>query len=485
MTGMATTQTSLRRTGRAVVVLAASEIVAKIATFLMFMLAARMVGLTEFGVMSFGWSLGVLLLVIPSLGLDTRVIQLGSADPDNLDRYYGAIVVIRMVVAVVVMAATTVVTIALSGWSGDTATVLILVGATLLDPFNDACRSACAVLQRQEGPAIVMVIQRVAALLMTIGGILVTGCPWVGALGYLIACAIGVGCMFVATRRVGAVPALRGVGPEIRLILRAAPVLGLETVSTMGLFRLDSALIAAILGTVAVGLYSTGYRIFETVLFVSWSVSRAFIPIIASRPEDLDHVREWCRRFVFVVAIAYVPYCTVLAVRGDDIVGLLFGSEFVTDGLMLSLAFSPMLFGIAHMASSVLTARKPDPMVVVASLAALALNIGLDFWLLPWIGIVGAGIATTGAFALQAAVLLVGLYRYIGPFVPVRPVLVTVLASIVAGSCAWLIGPLMAALAVSLVTFIATFALVLWVADRRYFDALVVLALRRDHQVAV
>ncbi|GAB4003846.1 oligosaccharide flippase family protein [Nocardioides ultimimeridianus] len=408
-------RSAVRRTTLAAIALGLSEILGKIATFLVFLFAARLLGIAEFGVFSWGLSLGMLLMMIPSFGLDARVLQLGSLHPERIDRLYGALVGIRLIAFGVVLALTAVVTLVNSGPSAETLVVLSLVAACLLDPLNDACRSACGALQRQEAPAVVMVAQRFLTLALCIGPMAATGKLWCGALGYLIGVIIGNIGMFVAAGRAGARPRWRGSLADARDILRAAPVLGMEAMSTMGLFRIDAAIIALMVGTSAVGVYNASYRIFETVLFVSWSMSRAFMPIIAARPADARHVGTWTQRWLVVVVTLYLPYGTVLAVRGDDLVGALYGDAYVTPGLMASLAFAPVLFGMAHLAGTVLVARRPDPLVVIASLAALAVNVGLDVVLLPRIGIVGAGVATSLAFVLQAAILLGAVLRFTGP----------------------------------------------------------------------
>lgn len=465
---------TLRRTRSAVVALVMSEIMGKSATFVMFLVAARLLGIAQFGVFTFGWSLGLLLSVIPSLGLDARVLQLGSVRPESLDRSFGALVAIRVVLAAATMAVTSVVTLAATGPTANTLTILMLVAAFLIDPLNDACRTACGVLQKQEFPAAVMVFQRVAALVLSVGLAVRFHAAWGAALGYLLGCAVGVACMFLAARRAGARARIREGRSEVSKILRAAPVLGLEAVSTMGLFRLDAALIAMFLGTTAVGVYGASYRIFETMLFVSWTLSRAFIPVIASRPDDAEHVRTWSRRCVVLVVSLYLPYGTALAIRGDALVGRLYGQEFISRGLMPALAFAPLLFGLAHLSGSILVSRRPDPRVVVASLSALVVNVGLDVVLLPRIGINGAGYATSLAFLLQSTILIMGIRRFVGRLGVSRQVALVAAASGAAAATMLVVGPLLPSLLAGGVAYG-----VVWLVLVRIFDPSMLLGLRR------
>jgi O-antigen/teichoic acid export membrane protein len=200
-------------------------------------------------------------------------------------------------------------------------------------------------------------------------------------------------------------------------------VLGLNAFASMGLFRIDTALVGVMLGTTAVGVYAANYRIFETVTFVTWTLTRGIVPVVASRPDDLEHVRRWAQISMAAMLAAYLPYGVLMALRGDDIVTALLGAEYADPGLLVALALAPALFGIGHQCASLLLALRPDPVVLVASVLALVVNIGLNLVLIPWCGLLGAAVATTVSFGAQAVVLLVVVHRRIGPVVAPRHLL--------------------------------------------------------------
>ncbi|GAA1525554.1 oligosaccharide flippase family protein [Nocardioides humi] len=449
----------LRRTGAAIVTLAVAELLGKVATFVTFLLLARILGVAEFGVLSFGWSLGLLLAVFSSLGLEARLTQLGSARPDLLDRCYGALVGIRLVLSAAVLVPTAIVLFATMAPASALA-VTLLVAAGLAETLVDASRAACGARQRQHLSAVVLVIQRFSALVLAVGVLLATSSVWWTALGYLLATCVGVVGMHIAAHRAGVRLRMRGSRAEVRMILEAAPVMGLGAVASMGMFRIDAALIGIILGTTAVGVYGAGYRVFETVLFVSWTLSRAYVPVIASRPDDREHVRLWAQRSLVVVAAIYVPYGVLLATRGDDLVGLLFGPEFVHRGLMWGLAAAPLLFGVSYLASTVLLALRPYPVVLVSSVVALAVNVGLNLWLIPRWGLTAAAFATSFAFLVESVIVLRALVRIVGQVVSARAMLVVGAASAAVGVALETIGPLPLALAVAAVGYLLVAALV-------------------------
>ncbi|MDQ6525675.1 oligosaccharide flippase family protein [Nocardioides sp. LHD-245] len=464
MTQVAEQADTLRRTGATVLALGASELLGKVATFLTVLVMARLLGVADFGLLSFGLSLGLLLSVLPGLGLDARVIQLGSARPELLDRCYGALVAIRVVVSGVVLTLTGVVLFA-TMTPHQAVVVALLVASCLLDTVTDASRAACAARRRQQLSALVLVLQRFSVLVLCAGMLLATRSAVDGAVGYLLGTAIGVLGMQVAAHRAGARPRVRGSGAEARLVLRAAPVTGLGDIAAMGVFRIDAALIGVLLGTTAVGIYGAGYRVFESILFVSWTLSRAFVPLIASRPDDRRHVGEWAERGLVLACAVYLPYGVVIALRGDDLVALLFGEQYVHPGVLLGLAAAPLLFGVTHVCASVLLALRPDPVVLVAGVLALAVNVAMNLLLVPRWGITAAAVATTTAFLVESVVLGIALSRITGRFCRLRPLAALVPGALVAGIVVELVDPVALAVPAGAVAFLAV-----WAAAARVVD---------------
>lgn len=443
---------TLRRTGLTVLSLGASELLGKVATLLTILVMARLVGVADFGVLTFGLSIGLILAVLTSLGLDSRVVQLGSARPELLDRCYGSLTAIRVALSGAVLVPTTAILFATMD-RGSAAAVALLVASCLADTLSDAARSACSALQRQHLAAAMLVVHRFATLALTAAALLASPSASHAALGYLAGTCVGVVAMHVAAHRAGARLVVRGSRQAAVMVMSAAPVTGVESMASMAVFRIDAAMIGVMLGSVAVGEYGAGYRLLESIVFVSWTLSRAYVPVIASRPEDTEHVRLWAQRALLVVCAVYLPYGVVTALRGDDLVRVLFGPDYVHHGVQLGLAAAPLLFGLMHLGATVLLALRPHPVVLVASLSALVLNIGLNLVLIPRWGITAAAVTTCLAFLVQSVILMRALTRITGSIFPVPALGAVAIASAAAGATVQAIDHLALALAASVVVF--------------------------------
>ena len=400
-----------RRHGRAVLTLSASEVAGKIATLLTFMLIARMSSVADYGLFAYGLSLGLLLAVLSSLGLDARLIQMAGRTRADSDAWLTALVAFRLMIGATMVVGLWIV---LAVIDVDPARRLVLVSlllAALIDTLNDAFRAAASVFDRQQGPAIVLVVQRFATLAFVAFGAATVADA---AVAYLVGTVIGAAAMAVVAQRAGARLRPSAVrSSHVRDLVVAIPVYGGNALVSMALFRIDIVILAALAGDVAVGHYSAAYRLIETALFISWSLSRVITPILAREGSSSGVATKTLGITYVVLTAVYLPYGVALAVDGDQIVTLLFGSGFETSAVFVWLALAPWLFAMGHLAATALLAWRPDRTVLLASILALGANIGLNFVLIPPFGAVGAAAATSLAFVVQIAVTFRSIRKHV------------------------------------------------------------------------
>ncbi len=463
-----------RRHGRAVLILSASEVAGKIATLLTFMLIARMSSVADYGLFAYGLSLGLLLSVLSSMGLDARLVQLAGRDRSHLDAWLTALVAFRALIGVAIMAGLWFVLVVVDVDPERRLVLVCLLLAALIDTVNDAFRAASSVYDRQQGPAIVLVVQRFVTLGLVAYGASGSGTVGHAAIAYLIGTVVGAVAMAAVARRAGAHLHPSSVrASHLRALVVAIPVYGGNALVSMALFRIDIVILAALAGDVAVGHYSAAYRLIETALFISWSLSRVITPILA-REGSSSRVSAQTLGVAYVVVTAiYLPYGVALAIDGDQIVDLLFGSGFQTSSVFLWLALAPWLFGLGHMAATALLSWRPDRTVLLASVLALSANIALNLVLIPRFDEVGAAAATTVAFAVQIAVTFYAIRRH----VLTGQVLTGVAIAVVSTLLMLVVMLAISSLWLSLVAGVLVYVCTWWVATRRFDPATAALVL--------
>lgn len=398
---------------RTVSVLAIAEIAGKVASFVMFAVAARLLGPAEFGQFTWSFNLALLLSAFVIWGFDFTLIQVASKHRDRLDAMLSDLLAIR---ALLTPLALLVVWVFPAGSSENTEVSLVMTLAVLADSSNQAIRSAAAVIDRQREVALNLVAQRLAtaaiavAVLFAGGG--VRGMSW----AYLVGTLIGAALMYWTAHRIGLSPSPRLVTRAgMRELLTSSTALGISTTLNMLAFRVDTLLLGWLMTSSAVGVYSAAYKLFETVLFVIWSVDRVALPTMAATEGD-EPIRRGVHRACSAVWALYVPYILVMVVQGESILNLVYGTPYGTDSLaaLQWLVVSLVPYSLQYLLASGLVARLRNRMVTWAAFAALVLNVVANLILIPRYGPAGAGMATFIAMAGQSVVLYLALRREVG-----------------------------------------------------------------------
>lgn len=177
----------------------------------------------------------------------------------------------------------------------------------------------------------------------------------------------------------------------------------------------DRAMVTAFCDTSAAGIYSAAYKIPTVVNLMSSIFLQAWQFSAVAEASN----REECARFYSKV---YAGYLSVIMI---GTAGLILLSRFLT-GLLLNASyfeawrFMPTLLcaaaleAIVSFFASVYMVRKKSIHSFVTALAGALVNIGMNLWLIPWIGALGAAIATLASYAAVLLLRLIDVPRIIG-----------------------------------------------------------------------
>lgn len=270
-----------------------------------------------------------------------------------------------------------------------------------------------------------------ASVALVLGGAGAAGAAFGRAAGYLAGAAIGT---VLTARLLGArATRLRRPGGDWtwRIARYAAP-LALTSWTTTFLAYVDTLIIGALLTTSAVGLFQAPMRIVPFLLYPAVAVAYSVAPAL-TRP-----AAEAKRAAVFstslrIVILLYGALIAPLVVWAVPIVELLFGAEYgkSADALRV-LAVYVFLAGLAPLVSFSANYLGAAGRRLPIALAALGVNVAVDLVLVPAVGIVGAAVGISLAFALYVPGHLL-LCRRLLRF-SVRPMITTLLRSLLAAA---------------------------------------------------
>lgn len=423
----------MQRAARAATVLAVGELVGKVATLGLLVYAVRALTPLDFGAFNYALAFGAMLAVLPSWGLDALLIQQVGADTSRLPGQYAQLLLLRTVLAVpVVIVGVTIGMVERPTAQARYAIVALLVAA-VLESYAHAPRAAAGVMRAQASTAVILALQRIVTAVAGVLSLLF-GTGLVGlSTAYLGATLAGTTALFLWIRRAGVRPAWRAVGArELARTARRSVPLGIDALVAMALFRLDVLILGWIHGDTMVAEYSAPKRLVETVLFVAWAVARVAYPAMAAARDDVRRCLHALRAGVSATAFFFVPFAALMITLGGGILELLFGGYYADRGTaeLSVLSVTPFFFAIGYLYSYAFVARGQSAVALTTSVVAVVLHLALNLLLIPVWGAMGAAVATSGAYLVEAALLVVVAGRRLGGLRQPAPLLLPLACSV-------------------------------------------------------
>ncbi len=174
-------------------------------------------------------------------------------------------------------------------------------------------------------------------------------------------------------------------------LLREGIVLGAVGVVGLLYLRIDIVMLGLLSGDAEVGLYFTAARVLEASFIVPHIVMLVVFPRLAQS----EGARMLFRRTLVGLSLSGLLAAMALAGTGRWFIPQIYGADWARTGnilILLSLA-APAVF-LGYCLTQALVAKDLQERYLVVALAGLILNIGLNFFLIPRFGGMGAAGAT-------------------------------------------------------------------------------------------
>ncbi len=418
----------------------AADVGSKLISIAFFVVLARQLGEGGFGVFVFGLTLAAMLTVLAGFGQDQVLTREVARDRSRLDEYFANTVGLKLALALPVLLAAGLVMTA-AGVDGETRWVVLLLGiAHLGEQIASTCFAVYQAFEQLVYVPVVLITQRlltaVAGIAAVLAGASVVAVSIVFVGGALAALVLAYVLM---ARRVARPRLAVSTGSWRRLLVAAAPV-GVSSVFSLLMFRVDTAILAFLESDEVVGAYGAAFRLFEGTLFLSWAVTTAVFPVLSrlsttSRP-SVGEVFDGSLKLVVALTL---PLGVGIAILSEPIVHLVFGREFDEAVVPLQLlAPAIVVYSIAFVSGGMLVAQNRQRATAIVYGAMTAFNIAASLILIPARSLDGAALAAL-LTQIVLAVALLGIARA------------------TAGSIGWarvFSGPLAASAALALTTFV-------------------------------
>lgn len=192
---------------------------------------------------------------------------------------------------------------------------------------------------------------------------------------------------------------------RLGLLLREAVPLGITSLVVVLYLRLDSVLLGILRGPEDVGQYGAASRPIEYVILALAVLVNVLFPLLA-RWHGVD-IRRFAALYAYGTAgllAVSLPIVVAVGVFADHIVAVLYPADFAPAAAILRLlAPSLALTLLGAWAGFALLSARQQQVVLLCNLAALVLNIVMNFILIPVVGPMGAALAAVLTSLIVAA----------------------------------------------------------------------------------
>ncbi len=174
--------------------------------------------------------------------------------------------------------------------------------------------------------------------------------------------------------------------------------------------RSDMFLVSVFLGIEALGYYAVAVGVAEQLRLIPTTIGMVLFPK-ASSMNDADKIKfigKVTRYSFWVVLLLSIP----LIIFGDILIRVLFSQAFlpVTNAFRILLLAIAMLSIYNILSYEFITSGKPEINIYFNGIG-LAMNLGLNFFLIPKYGIGGAAVASLAAYSLISTLTVIAISR--------------------------------------------------------------------------
>src|SRR5680860_258210 len=166
--------------------------------------------------------------------------------------------------------------------------------------------------------------------------------------------------------------------------------------------RIDQVMVGKIMGDVSVGIYAAGVKLTEVFYFIPGVIAGSLFPAIVNAKKTgskmyfgrLKNLYALLALFAFLVAIP-------ISLFAQPIISLVFGAQYLASAPVLQLyIWSSIGLFLGAGVGNQLMAENRTREIFGINLAAMVMNVGLNLYLIPRIGLTGAALSTLISYAL-------------------------------------------------------------------------------------
>jgi O-antigen/teichoic acid export membrane protein len=366
---------------------------------------ARYLGPEQFGLLNYALAFVSLFVAIATLGLKDIVVRDIVNDSSRTNEILGTSFLLRLIGGLISIA---LVFVSINYIENDdplAKSVIVILGFTLVFQASEVVR--CWFESEVMSKYIVWMQNGVFLTGAAIKVYLILAQASLLAFVWVIffeALSLAAGMFAVYLWKAGQLSAWHPSLARAKGLLRDSWPLILSAIAVTIYMRIDQIMLGQMMGNEAVGIYTAAVRISEVWYFIPVAIVASVFPSIlnARKQSDLLYNQRLQKLYDLMVLLS-LAVALPMTFLSDWVVVLLFGHAYTDAGLVLAIHIWAALFVFLGVASEKwFVAENRQALSFQRTLLGALVNIGLNIFLIPKFGIVGAAYATVISQAFAA-----------------------------------------------------------------------------------
>ncbi len=191
----------------------------------------------------------------------------------------------------------------------------------------------------------------------------------------------------------------------IRVIIDFAWPFVATTIFAVLIANVDTVMLGQLKSTVEVGLYAAAERIVQFLAVIPIFIGLSTFPLLSKSESDPEASRRIFEKVMVLVLVIGFPITIGGILLRSTIMNVIFGPSYAAGALVLGILMLSVCADFANIIlNNMIFVKKLQKKFVIAALVGVAVNVGLNFWLIPRYGAIGAAISSVTAQAFILAV---------------------------------------------------------------------------------
>lgn len=413
-----------------------AQIVNYILAFFYTIYLARYLGVSDFGVLTFGISFTTIMGVTADLGLSILAVREIARDKSISSGYTGNLIVIKLVLSSITMGLIALF-MNLFNYPTQTIQVVYLLGFWMVfTSFTQLFYSVFQAYEKMEYQSIGTILYSILLFSGVFYGIFSNfSIQWFALIYLIVSGVVLFYTIFIYLARFPR-PNLQVNWNFWKSKLTLALPLSIASIFSTIAFRVDTVLLSLFQGYVVVGLYTAPYKIIEVLLFIPSVYSAVIFPVLSrfhvSSKESFQLIYVKSIKYMIILGLPLAAGVTILS---QDIILLLYQSAFSGSVVALQiLIWTVPLLLLTTSFGIILISMNKQVLAIRLTFIYMIFNIGVNLAVIPQFSYLGAAVVTV----LTELVNFVMLFYYLSKFickVPLhkliwKPAIATVIMSV-------------------------------------------------------